>query len=805
MLKRHSYLALCALIIVLTSCAYAWGTSPGLVPVTPTASVNAIQSMTDTPTATATPLPAVRIIQGDDALFAGDYDQAIVEYQSILNLVTTPDVQLAAQFGLAKTYYLKGDCNTAMPMLQNLYATTYAAPAYYFNARCLERSQNYAEAVTDYQNYLRLKPAVIDAYIDEQIGDDLSLNGDFSSAINAYFSALQADPPGDFDTLNLKICQQYLNLGDYTNAIRSCMDLYAVTQSTYTKSTANLLAGRAYLALAENDPTYLDQAYARFQDSVTNYRNSYDTYSQLLQLVNDGVPVNDLDRGIIDYYVGQYGLSIEALTRYLNATPEHDGSANFYLALSYTYNGQYDEALSQYDAIITGHVGDTFWTSAWDEKAYTLWFYKEQYADGAQVLLDFVALEPASEDAAQFLFDAGRIYERGGLLPEAASTWDRLINEYPSSELSLRALFLSGITYYRLADYDTAQTTFQRSFILSTTTGDQAAAQFWIGKSQAAKGDQTSATTSWQQAEVIDPTGYYGIRAGQLLNGKHAFSNSDSFDLAYDLQSERVAAGEWLLSAFSLPSDSNLDSLGDLAANFNLRRGDAFYEIGEYELADSEFDALRTSLALDPLNCFRFLPHLLDLHMYRQAILASRQILDNANLDDADTLLAPKYFNHIRFGTYYRSLVVSLAQAQEFDPLLLFSLIRQESMFEGHISSSAGAIGLMQIMPATGQEIADQLGWPSGYDTSDLYLPAINVPLGIQYLARQRAYFGGNVTAALASYNAGAGNVANWLSLANNDNDLFVELIRYDETRNYVMQITEFLNIYQMIYLRPQQ
>ena len=65
-------------------------------------------------------------------------------------------------------------------------------------------------------------------------------------------------------------------------------------------------------------------------------------------------------------------------------------------------------------------------------------------------------------------------------------------------------------------------------------------------------------------------------------------------------------------------------------------------------------------------------------------------------------------------------------------------------------------------------------------------------------------YFSGNTQAALVAYNAGPGNAEQWLSLADGDPDLLLEVIRASETQDYLMQITEFLNIYKLVYSRPQ-
>ena len=188
--------------------------------------------------------------------------------------------------------------------------------------------------------------------------------------------------------------------------------------------------------------------------------------------------------------------------------------------------------------------------------------------------------------------------------------------------------------------------------------------------------------------------------------------------------------------------------------------------------------------------------------MNRQAILSARQVLDLAGLDDAGTLTAPLLFNHIRFGPYFPDLVVPNAEKNSFDPLFVWSTVRQESLFDANIQSSAGALGLMQIMPATGEEIVSRLGWPPDYTESDLLRPDVNLTLGVDYLARQRDNLGGDLYAALAAYNGGPGNAAIWQSLANGDPDLFVEVVRFEETHKYLMAIYEIYTIYSRLYAR---
>jgi soluble lytic murein transglycosylase len=133
------------------------------------------------------------------------------------------------------------------------------------------------------------------------------------------------------------------------------------------------------------------------------------------------------------------------------------------------------------------------------------------------------------------------------------------------------------------------------------------------------------------------------------------------------------------------------------------------------------------------------------------------------------------------------------------DPLLLFSLTKVESVFDASIGSYAGAQGLMQLMPETAQYVAGRIGL-AGLTDSDLHRPMINILLGTAYLAMQRDDFGGNLFMALAAYNGGPLNVTGWATLAGGDDDLFVEVIRFEDTRNYVRWIYENYDIYRDIY-----
>jgi soluble lytic murein transglycosylase len=220
-----------------------------------------------------------------------------------------------------------------------------------------------------------------------------------------------------------------------------------------------------------------------------------------------------------------------------------------------------------------------------------------------------------------------------------------------------------------------------------------------------------------------------------------------------------------------------------------------------YDEARLEFESLRESVSISPTDSFRLANHLLGIGLYRTAIFAARQVLTLAGQESQQaSLTAPPYFNHLRYGLYYHDLVIVEAERYGLDPLFLFSVIRQESLFEGFVRSTAGAHGLMQVIPATGQQIANELAWPPSYDSDDLYRPIVSVRYGSYYLTRTRDMLNGDIYAGLAAYNAGPGNAMVWQDLAGGDPDLLLEIIRFEETRNYIRFISEIYSTYRTLY-----
>jgi soluble lytic murein transglycosylase len=320
----------------------------------------------------------------------------------------------------------------------------------------------------------------------------------------------------------------------------------------------------------------------------------------------------------------------------------------------------------------------------------------------------------------------------------------------------------------------------------------------WLGKTRDRLGDTGGRDAAWAQAIAADPTGYYSIRAAELAAGNTAlFTPPAGYDFAFNEQAERAEAEAWLANTLGIENDNRLGELSPvLLGDGRWARGLELWRLGQINEARAEFDSLRASNASDALAQYQLGLAFRQIGLYRLASSAINGCLD---LLLSDRLSAPRYFTHLRFGAYYTDLIVPIAGYYGLDPLFMLSVIRQESAFEPFAGSSAGAQGLMQIVPSTGTEIAASIGWPN-YQDGDLQRPIVSLNFGAYYLSEKLTEYNRDKFAALAAYNSGSGNASAWEEIALGDPDLFLEVIRIQETETYLKFIYEIYEIYKQLY-----
>jgi soluble lytic murein transglycosylase len=159
-----------------------------------------------------------------------------------------------------------------------------------------------------------------------------------------------------------------------------------------------------------------------------------------------------------------------------------------------------------------------------------------------------------------------------------------------------------------------------------------------------------------------------------------------------------------------------------------------------------------------------------------------------AELAQYQTLSKQITYWQARYPFPYLREIEKWSTERKLNPLLVTALMRQESRFEAKIKSVADATGLMQVLPSTAKWIAPQI--KVDFKNINLENPNDNIMLGTWYLGHTHDQYNNNSLLAIASYNAGPGNVSKWLqTLTTQDPDEFVEQIPFDETKNYVRQV----------------
>lgn len=224
-------------------------------------------------------------------------------------------------------------------------------------------------------------------------------------------------------------------------------------------------------------------------------------------------------------------------------------------------------------------------------------------------------------------------------------------------------------------------------------------------------------------------------------------------------------------------------TLAALSARPPLARAYELFRLGEHEAAQREWrDGIADLDREDLLNAGRLAQHW---GWHRNGIQA---------------MIRAEYWNdlQVRFPLAYAGLVDNAADTSALQPPFVFAVVRQESAFIAEARSSAGAMGLMQLLPSTARETARRSGL-SLPSTQDLLQPAVNIPLGSRYLSGLMQQFDGNRILAAAAYNAGPNRVRQWLQQSPAPGlpfDIWIETVPYGETRGYVQNVLAYNVIY---------
>ncbi len=773
---------------------------------TPTLSANAAAAQLPTPvitpsppgptaTPSATPEPVQRLTIGDRALEVADYDTAVEQFSTLLQL--EPAMETAAQadvlLKLGRAYLADGQWMDAATIFNQLIdlldEEQVPAEINFFLGRAYMGQDEFELALEAYTAYLDEEPEM-SAYVQRLIADAHRALGDDAAITAAYEAALEAPAYHLHEVeTRLLLAAEYIAAGDTDAAIAQYDLVHDMAKTDATRGQMIYQAGAAELA-AGNVAGALD----RFKEGVEEYPEIYESYLGLVELVKAEEPVDDYMRGLVDYHAAAYGPGIEAFQAYIEANPgAYNADAHLYLALSHEALGDLESAYAELDAYagreaqaglleqakMRGRSGDY-------ETAVTLY---QQYLD------DY----PDSEDTPFASWWLAALTAELGDFESAINQYVFLADTFPEYEDAPEALYLAGTLAAENEDMAGAYALWMRTAeeYASTRYGNSALLDAVLAEPEL---DGTATPSAAELAQTPANSSYQALRARDLVTDVEPFAELPQFALPDD-DAEVDEEGEaWLVEQFNLdPALVDGEPGVALLADERLATGRRLWELGLFQEGKNELEALRQDFAEDPLSTYQLALLFRDLGLYRSSILAATTLL---NLAGTHALDAPLLIGRLAYPIYYNDLILPLAEEYGFDPRLQFSLVRQESLYESFARSGAAAQGLSQVIPDTGAWIAEQLQWPD-YENEDLYKPYVGLNFGAYYLSQQLKAFDGDVHAALAAYNAGPGNAARWHEVAGSDLDLFHDTIDFWETRTYVERIYAGYDIYTHLY-QPQ-
>jgi soluble lytic murein transglycosylase len=368
-----------------------------------------------------------------------------------------------------------------------------------------------------------------------------------------------------------------------------------------------------------------------------------------------------------------------------------------------------------------------------------------------------------SSSAASALYLLADLATDEGRDTAARDAFRTIVRHYPKSARAPEAAFRAALIAFIQGSPATAAREFDALRTHHPRSDEATAATYWSGRAWARAGNTTRARARWRTVVSASPLSYYAMLSSRRL-GEAVWSPPaapDSFATVPRVDS--VMARAALLERLGLGSEADLE-YDQLAAD-----------------AGESLDRLiATAVA------------------FRSAGLASRSIrLGWKALDHGAPHTAALY--RLIYPVSNEDRLRAETKAHELDVGLVAALVRQESMFRAHATSGAGALGLMQVLPSVGRDIAESLDYPF-WESVLLYQPDVNLQIGCTHLAEMLRQYG-TTERALAAYNAGGSRVDLWSTKrGTTDPEVFVERIPFTETRDYVRIIERNRALYRGMY-----
>ncbi len=493
---------------------------------------------------------------------------------------------------------------------------------------------------------------------------------------------------------------------------------------------------------------------ADYRAYIAAYPESASARELLAELDAASAPVSDYVRGVVEYRARQNDAARVTLARAI-AAGDNPAEAAYYLAALDEREDGDNTAISRY------------------QQAFQL--------------------DPQSPQADDALWWRARLLQHAGRYDEAGATYATLAETLPLSGYAADARFQGGMVLFRDGREDEAATTWGAIAASLSSDGDEEdrlRAQFWQARALIAAGDDDAGKAELETLLAAAPGNFYALRAEVLLGrnddrNRNPDLNPDNLD--WDAIEDYVTATMGVE-----PENPPRPELDDVrwATGAELER------VGLHPQSIAVLTSLIGDYDGNPAPLYRITRRLAQDGYVSLAARAATRLIEAV---DTSAGPIPDDLYRIAYPLAFGDLAEDAAADQDVSPLLLLALVRQESFYDPQAGSTAGALGLTQVIEPTGEAIAADLG-VEGFVIADLFRPRLSLRFGASYLADQLAGFDDNEYHALAAYNGGPGAADDGIAAAGRDIDLFVEDLEFDETRLYVKLVAENYARYRQLY-----
>jgi soluble lytic murein transglycosylase len=470
-------------------------------------------------------------------------------------------------------------------------------------------------------------------------------------------------------------------------------------------------------------------------------------------------------------FLGQayHAEAIDELKKFLAADPNSSrrAEAKLKLGIAQVRVKQYDQARETFGALAKEGGPESHEAAVWLARVYLRQGQGDKLLEAARAL---PSTSLSAEQKGQITLFVGMWLEDQKQYDEAIAKYQQVAKQGEPAAQRAEGQWRVGWTYYRTARYREAGESL-RALVEQHDGEFEPQALYWMARA----GDQQ------HQAEAQD---YY-----KKLCQRHRFS------YYCQLARERIKdlpGPESPLESSMVSAEPGKDgvaatvSRADIAQQSAYRRAVELHTIGLNADAAHEVAWLTERYSRDPDALVSLSTMLNEVGAYHQALrLARARFRDQ--LERTGGTFAPSLWN----AAYPTGLLptIRLQGAKGVDPYLIAAIIREESQYDVKAVSRVGAIGLMQVMPTTANTVAQRVGLPT-VGREDLFDQETNIRIGVRYVEQLLEQFSGNLVYTIASYNAGPLAVGNWIAqYRGQGQDEFVELIPYQETRQYVKRV----------------